>query len=204
MTEFSITLPKRCTKCGNYYPPTSNFYHKNKATKDGLRYECKTCHKKDGQRYFQENKDKCYSSQQAWEDRNKEYLTKWYADYYQAHKDKYYERGKKWNEEHRDKCREYDKRYRDKYPEKVRVKFNRRRNAIGAHTPQEVTQHLVTQKYKCWWCGRRITGKNYHVDHRIPLSRGGTDYANNIVISCPHCNMSRADRLPHEWNGRLL
>lgn len=195
---------KQCSRCKQLLSATNEYFGNNKASKDGLKAACKSCRHIEQKTYYENNTDKCRVSSDAWEEKNKEYLKAWYADYYQAHKDKYYTRGKKWNEENRDKCHEYDKRYREKYPEKVRVKFNRRRNAIGKHTPADITLQLVTQKYQCWWCGVKIKDKKYHVDHRIPLSRGGTDYANNIVISCPHCNMSRADKLPHEWNGRLL
>lgn len=59
------------------------------------------------------------------------------------------------------------------------------------------------QNGKCWWCGKDV-GDTYHVDHLIPLARGGTNKPNNIVIACPFCNQSKHDKLPHEWCGRLF
>ena len=46
--------------------------------------------------------------------------------------------------------------------------------------------------------------KRYHVDHVIPLSKGGSDGRENIVISCPSCNMSKKDKMPEVFAGRLL
>jgi 5-methylcytosine-specific restriction endonuclease McrA len=49
-------------------------------------------------------------------------------------------------------------------------------------------------------------GDTYHVDHVVPLVRGGSDDPSNLVIACVPCNLSKGDKLPHEWkrSGRLL
>jgi 5-methylcytosine-specific restriction endonuclease McrA len=40
----------------------------------------------------------------------------------------------------------------------------------------------------------------------VPLSRGGSNGPENIVIACPTCNLAKKDKMPHEWpeGGRLL
>ena len=38
-----------------------------------------------------------------------------------------------------------------------------------------------------------------HIDHRIPLSRGGTHTYNNIQIVCQNCNYAKRDMLEHEF-----
>ena len=60
-----------------------------------------------------------------------------------------------------------------------------------------------SQKNRCWWCGKKLKG-SYHVDHRIPLSRGGSNWPENIVIACPFCNLSKCDKTPLEFAGRLF
>jgi 5-methylcytosine-specific restriction endonuclease McrA len=47
-------------------------------------------------------------------------------------------------------------------------------------------------------------GDKYHVDHVVPLSRGGSDGPENIVISCPRCNCSKSSKLPEEWNRPVV
>lgn len=37
---------KKCTKCGNFYPSTKEFFFENKMGKDGLESQCKNCVKK--------------------------------------------------------------------------------------------------------------------------------------------------------------
>lgn len=117
--------------------------------------------------------------------------------------------------------REIRRQYRIKYPERVaesdkRKRANRERRlpiernmrairagAPGKHTAEDIALQLKSQRGKCWWCGRKIVGR-YHVDHRVPLARGGSNDPGNLVISCPECNQSKHAKFPHEWNGRLL
>ena len=43
-------------------------------------------------------------------------------------------------------------------------------------------------------------GKSWHLDHVIPLARGGDDVADNLVLSCATCNLSKHRKLLSEWN----
>lgn len=90
-----------------------------------------------------------------------------------------------------------------------RVAAHRRRELIRltpaaeAFTIEDVKRQLEGQKGKCYWC-RKPLGSDYHIDHLIPVSRGGDNTPGNIVCACPFCNVSRNNKLPHEWTGRLL
>lgn len=92
-------------------------------------------------------------------------------------------------------------------PEKRRTAVNRRRarllQAKGSHTAADIRAQYNSQRGKCWWCGEKV-GKKYDVDHRIPLSRGGSNAAENLVIACVRCNRSKNARMPWEWSDRLL
>ena len=58
---------------------------------------------------------------------------------------------------------------------------------------------LEKQNYKCAYCGvdLNVTGK--HLDHIIPISRGGLHTANNVHWTCPKCNTSKNNKLEDEW-----
>jgi len=45
----------------------------------------------------------------------------------------------------------------------------------------------LIEKRKCFICGRT---DNLHIDHIIPLSRGGTENLDNIRFVCPSCNIT--------------
>lgn len=39
-----------------------------------------------------------------------------------------------------------------------------------------------------------LQGASFHVEHVIPLCRGGTNELANLVLACPSCNLRKADR----------
>lgn len=46
----------------------------------------------------------------------------------------------------------------------------------------------------CWYCGTRLDPFNFHVDHFIPLCKGGGHEIENLVPSCKTCNMKKNGR----------
>lgn len=40
-----------------------------------------------------------------------------------------------------------------------------------------------------------------HIDHVMPLSRGGENADNNVQLLCPYCNLSKGSKTMSEWKG---
>lgn len=55
---------------------------------------------------------------------------------------------------------------------------------------------------KCYHCRRPTRAGNRHLDHVIPLSRGGADSVGNLCVSCGPCNMAKHNKLPEEFAGQ--
>lgn len=55
------------------------------------------------------------------------------------------------------------------------------------------TRLAVLQRdyYTCHYCGQEANT----VDHLIPISKGGTDEASNMVAACNKCNSGKRDRI---------
>ena len=45
---------------------------------------------------------------------------------------------------------------------------------------------------RCAYCGCELDFNDFHIDHLIPLSKGGTN-GKNRVPSCPLCNLCKHD-----------
>ena len=75
--------------------------------------------------------------------------------------------------------------------------------APGSHTAQDIARQYEAQRGACYWCKRPV-GNAYHVDHVIPISRGGSNGRDNIVVACPPCNLAKKAKMPDEWAGVLL
>lgn len=42
------------------------------------------------------------------------------------------------------------------------------------------------------------------IDHLIPLSKGGDNRLENLVLACQECNRLKADKLPNEFKLPIL
>lgn len=96
----------------------------------------------------------------------------------------------------------YNREWRKRNPEKarlyVRVSSHKRRAAAGsAHWAREEWLALL-ERYggRCHYCGAE---GRMDADHRIPLSRGGSNMIDNIVPACKSCNCSKNDRTEEEF-----
>lgn len=132
---------------------------------------------------------------------------------------------KKWREANKERCQIIQLEWRAKNIDKVKENArqwrlkNLRRRAIdeakrralkrgcdGSHTIDDVKSLLEKQHFKCAWCNKSVR-KEYHVDHIMPLSLGGSNDKRNIQILCPTCNIRKHANHPIDWarkNGRLL
>lgn len=94
--------------------------------------------------------------------------------------------------------------YRRRHPEAIRARGVNQR-AKGNHLRgSQILSMLEQQKHRCWWCGKKIKGNDYHVDHVIPIARGGTNDIGNLRIACPSCNLKKGARSASEAFGRLF
>lgn len=133
--------------------------------------------------------------------------------HYQKHKERKHLYNLTYRQSHYDEIREKQKLYWSSERGRVihRAQSHRRRslkrNASGRYTVEELYQQRQRQRNKCYYCRKRLNKSDWHADHVIPLSRGGSNHISNIVITCPTCNLRKHNKLVHEWHGsggRLL
>ena len=65
----------------------------------------------------------------------------------------------------------------------------------------DALKHIGGLNCKCYLTGRSIdiTVDNYHFDHIIPLSKGGTCELSNLGITCPEANLSKTNLTVDEY-----
>jgi len=170
---------KTCTKCGATYPLTSEFWQRDKRGLAGFMPICKSC--------------RC-AVKKAWADANPDKIKEMKRQSHIRCREKNLKRSRDWQDAH----------WGIAYP---RIKAHgRKRRALalgsgGEHTAAQIWELFVKQQGLCFYCGDDITAE-YHVDHYIPLTRGGSNDISNIVLACPHCNLSKNNRLPSEWQPK--
>lgn len=57
---------------------------------------------------------------------------------------------------------------------------------------------LKRDRFKCHYCGSPARKCQLHIDHVLPVSRGGTDDERNLVAACIACNLGKSDSLLDE------
>jgi len=58
-------------------------------------------------------------------------------------------------------------------------------------------KQLIEQADRCAYCG--VVGTKLQWEHIVPLSRGGADTGDNLVLACAPCNQAKGARQPLEW-----
>jgi len=86
---------KKCTKCGQEKPATTEFFHSHPSCKFGVNSSCIEC----TQAYYQKNKSEIKQKNFDRKDQRSEYYSKWYQN--NKEKRNEYQRGRRQQPEHR-------------------------------------------------------------------------------------------------------
>jgi len=79
---------KRCSKCGEVKPATTEFFHKHPEGKFGLRPDCKTCFSARTKRYAELNKEQIRAQRKQFRIANKEKIAAANKAHYEANKER--------------------------------------------------------------------------------------------------------------------
>jgi 5-methylcytosine-specific restriction endonuclease McrA len=170
---------KACTKCGLVKPFTE--FHKDARKRDGLYSSCKDCWgimtKTAGR---QKRASETAAEREVRLQKKREY----------------------------DNARDNGKRWRERNPEKVRGYWLRYRARLAQAQMEPVDLEAVLRRCGmfCYLCGTPIKSRvDLHIDHVVPLSRGGAHSEANLRPTHSKCNVRKHNRLIEEiFNGGRL
>ena len=140
-----------------------------------------------GRRWVSQNKSLVKARQKKWRD---------------ANPDKVREHAEKTYLVNREKRRPVTARWAVEHPEKRRIhKQNRRARKLaagGVLSAGLIDKLFRLQRGKCPCC-RLPLGKNFHMDHRIPLAAGGTNTDDNMQLLRSGCNNQKWTKDPIDF-----
>ena len=109
----------------------------------------------------------------------------------------------------RQKIYEKTKEYAKNNPDVINAISSKKRAIKKKATVFEfdLTQHIASLKKwqlnRCFYCNQVID--KYHIEHIVPLSRGGYHHPCNITLSCPTCNLHKQDKIFNlEWKSYIF
>lgn len=113
------------------------------------------------------------------------------------------EASRDWYYANYDRARETTDRWAREHPDEARAAIERARAkrlaAPGDITPAQWGALRRQFRGHCAYCGQ--PGRNFEMDHVVPLSRGGTHTSDNVVPACFACNRSKGRKLVNEWQA---
>lgn len=78
----------------------------------------------------------------------------------------------------------------------------RRAGAPGEITPDQWRRLLRAYKFRCFYCGAKLLPANRTLDHKLPISRGGSNTIDNVVPACRPCNNRKLRMTTEEFLER--
>jgi 5-methylcytosine-specific restriction endonuclease McrA len=164
--------------------------------------ECRTCRSERNARYRAANADKEAERHRRYHAENRETLLPKFRMYQQR---AYYRDPERFRAGRRDSWRRMTAEQRQEFYRQNRearqVHSDMRRARVIGTTVEPIRRAAIIDRdhRTCYLCGRdELTDRQIHLDHVVPLSRGGTHTADNIRVACRRCNYRKANRLLSE------
>jgi 5-methylcytosine-specific restriction endonuclease McrA len=170
----------KCTKCK--IEKSFSDFSRCKRSKTGYQSSCKQC-KID---YREANREGYIDYHKKYREQNKERISDVKKKSVEKNKAHYLMLSKKYREENKERMAAYKRNFKA-----------RSLGAEGKHTHEDVLFLLKSQGHCCAICKQTL--HKYHVDHVIPISKGGSNNKDNLQILCRDCNMSKYNKDPIEY-----
>ena len=210
------TTTKQCTLCQGCLDLTSENFERKAATRDGFSPWCKSCSRAKKREAYQRDPAKHRERQRVLREVDGKGLNeKRRVRYHQpgVHRDRALERAAQYRKQHRDQIREsYDAWSQTSQGQLrrrlARTAYKHKRREAGTIT-RKMIESVMSQAtlddgcMVCEYCDRAIKDRDWHLEHRIPISRGGTNAIENLGVACPACNLEKGPKTPDEYREYL-
>jgi len=163
---------KTCSKCK--IEKSVEEFHKQKASKDGLYYQCKECAKAANKAHYQANREDLLEYRKAYRQENREEIRGYKKIYYQENRDEVIEKNSAYTKERIAKDHVF------RWVHNTRCNLSRILNGTGGHAPtlellgctgEEWRSHLEsTFKPGMSWENYGRGESEWQIDHIAPVS----------------------------------
>lgn len=167
-----LTSHKSCCECATIYLRHWKAKNPEKNKERADRYE---------------NREKSKLVRKMWKGKNRDVVNRHRRDCVARDPEKEANRHRAWRLKNMEVCRAH-RRNRD-----AKVK-----GATGKHTKLDILVMYEDQCGKCQNC-RICLKSGYHVDHKNPISKGGSNDPSNLQLLCPRCNLRKSNKDYLEW-----
>lgn len=187
-----------CNECGQEKAATPKYFPAQANCQYGLRKTCKECEAPYRKQWAKGEKRKQWSREN--------YRTRrigYFLNRYETQRTMILARQRNFKSAYPEIVMEWKHKYAHSFRGKLNLRKSSRNHialrykAQGNYTPEDIQSIFAQQEGKCAYCKKQLTA--YHIDHVVPLSRGGTNWPDNLALACATCNCSKGAKLLSEW-----
>jgi 5-methylcytosine-specific restriction endonuclease McrA len=73
------------------------------------------------------------------------------------------------------------------------------RSAQGPLKALLIEELSVDGYVTCYYCEKEVPDYEAHLEHKTPVSRGGTNKHSNLALACPECNFEKGSKTEKEF-----
>lgn len=171
---------KTCLKCNE--PRSLEDFWKNSGFADGRESTCKFCKNAQRREAYQENLD---------ENREKARLQA--SEWYHANKDKAAAKRRRYEEKDPQKIKSMKRAWKEANPDRVLDHDQIRRARKRGTQIEPISRRAVWERDEgiCHLCGDPVPFEEMHLEHIVPLAKGGTHTCGNVAPSHADCNLKK-------------
>lgn len=151
--------------------------------------------------WYEANRGRVRAAGKAWAEANPEKVLASKVKWKEANPGKHLAQGAAWRKANQERYRAGIIKWNMENPEVVRrYKQNRRARKLAAGGTLSrglAGRLLVEQKGLCACCGRPLT--EWHLDHIVPLAKGGPNTDDNVQLLLPRCNLRKGAKTMDEY-----
>jgi len=187
---------QKCSKCKE--EKLYEEFYKDKRNPRGIKYQCKKCVGSHSTKYYKENKAKRKEYAKKYYQENKEYIINKSKSYYKENREAQCARQALYSRNHQEERRKQKRQY------KHRRRARMLENGIEDFTTKQLNEHWIKKGIdpeSCYYCDE---GEYEHLDHYVPIVKGGPHFMSNLRPSCASCNRSKHAKDPEEWIASRL
>lgn len=192
---------KLCAKCSTVKPLDQ--FNKNKS--DGLQVNCRACNAA----YREANRESRRIKDRLYREANRDKINKSKRESWNKYKEQNLIKRKLYVESNPEFVKETMRKFHQSPKGRAshineRIKRLELLDSAGKVTKDDINSLLLSTTH-CQWCDADLSKPDIltHIDHHIPLSKGGNNTISNLRAICSKCNLSKGAKMPEEFEEYL-
>lgn len=216
------TICKEYKSFDNYHKAKSRKYGYHNVCKPCKSLSDKKSHQKHREKRieymskrYEENKERLLKECKVYRDNNKESIAEYKKHWHVRNKESVNERSRVWREKNKEQNIESKKNWYRNNRDRVYANISKRRSSKFFVRFSKFMRNDILERdnWECQSCGVKVHDRNIggndkrylwddefkaHLDHVIPISKGGDSTPENIQVLCRTCNLSKKAKTDYE------